>query len=47
MSQQINAGVAVVGIDIGKNSFHMVSDFLATVSKARCPYCAPSHLGHT
>jgi transposase len=24
MSQQINAGTAVVGIDIGKNSFHVV-----------------------
>ena len=24
MSQQINARVAVVGIDIGKNSFHIV-----------------------
>ena len=24
MSQQINAQVAVVGIDIGKNSFHVV-----------------------
>ena len=26
MSQTVNAAIAVVGIDIGKNSFHIVGD---------------------
>jgi len=26
MSQTLNAAIAVVGIDIGKNSFHIVSE---------------------
>ena len=35
MSQTLNTSIAVVGIDIGKNSFHLVGGFHAAISRKR------------
>ena len=49
MSQNPNSAVAVIGIDIGKNSFHVVGQdtcgaILLRQKWSRCPACGSSRL---
>ena len=43
MSQTLNAAIAVVGIDIGKNSFHIVGHTPITGILAGCACAASGH----
>ncbi|WP_439362063.1 hypothetical protein [Bradyrhizobium sp. DASA03007] len=39
MSQKLNAAIAVIGIDIGKNSFHVVGQDSPGLKDRHGPYC--------
>ena len=45
MSQTLNAAIAVIGIDIGKNSFHIVGHDVAPLCCARNGHAGALHRG--